>query len=35
MSKRELKNWCENLSLKDRLLVQKFMIKLYAMEDER
>lgn len=27
--------WVENLTLKERLQVQKFMVKLYAMEDER
>ena len=29
---RKLEKWAQNLSLKDRLLLQKFMIKLYGME---
>lgn len=29
------KNWIDNLSLEDRLQVQKFMIKLYAMDELR
>lgn len=26
------KNWVENLTLKERMQVQRFMIKLYSME---
>lgn len=29
---RKLEEWVQNLSLKDRLMVQKFMVKLYGME---
>lgn len=29
---RKLKEWAQSLSLKDRLMVQKFMVKLYGME---
>lgn len=29
---RKLEEWAQSLSLKDRLMVQKFMIKLYGME---
>lgn len=32
MTIKELNNWVGNLSLKDRLSVQKFMVKLYCME---
>lgn len=33
MSKYQLQKWAENLSLKDRLRVQKFMVQLYVMEN--
>jgi hypothetical protein len=35
MRKKDLRKWFDDLSLIDRLAVQRFMIKLYAMEGER
>lgn len=32
MTIKELNNWVDNLSLKDRLSVQRFMLQLYCME---
>lgn len=29
---KKIEEWAQSLSLKDRLMVQKFMVKLYGME---
>lgn len=34
MGKRELKKWVKELSLKDRLTLQKFVVRLYSIEKD-
>lgn len=35
MTKKELQYWFDNLPFEERFAVQRFVVKLYTMEDER